>query len=279
MLDTIEIIHGSKVQHGSLNDRIYLMELDRNNVQPIIDTLDKMAVDHGYGKIFAKIPAPDVEKFLSAGYQKEAEIPGFFNSRIDGFFLGKYFSEEREEIADTCRKSVEKILKRKEHAQAPSSQDIAFSQVEICTHADAPEMSTIYRQIFQSYPFPITNPQYIQEMMDDNVIYLCIRKERNIAAIASMEIDRTHENVEMTDFATLPQLQGHGLAARLLYHMDTTSKRMGLKTAYTIARANSHSMNSVFRRNGYKYAGLLKNNTQISGSIESMTVWFKNLTL
>jgi hypothetical protein len=36
-------------------------------------------------------------------------------------------------------------------------------------------------------------------------------------------------------------------------------------------------MNAVFRNKRYLYAGLLKNNTQISGQIESMAVWYKPL--
>jgi hypothetical protein len=68
-----------------------------------------------------------------------------------------------------------------------------------------------------------------------------------------------------------------GLAGLLLRHMDRKMRDRGIKTAYTIARAASHGMNTVFRNKRYLYAGLLKNNTQISGQIESMTVWYKPL--
>jgi lysine 2,3-aminomutase len=36
-------------------------------------------------------------------------------------------------------------------------------------------------------------------------------------------------------------------------------------------------MNAVFRNRGYRYAGLLKSNSQISGGLQSMTVWYKHL--
>ena len=81
----------------------------------------------------------------------------------------------------------------------------------------------------------------------------------------------------MTDFATNPQSRGMGLAGILLRHMGDKTRKLGIKTAYTIARAESHGMNSVFKNSGYNYAGLLKNNTQICGSIQSMTVWYKHL--
>jgi putative beta-lysine N-acetyltransferase len=279
MQDTIEIIHGSKVQHGPHNNRIYLMELNRNRVQHIIESLDAMAQNCGYSKIFAKIPEPDWQNFKMAGYLKEATVPGFFNGKIDGFFLGKYFFQKRQQIKDHNYSLGEKGHHRKEPARKRSSNSLSFSQIDRCKPTDAQEMCYIYGQVFQSYPFPITKPEYLQSMMNENVIYFCIRKEGKIMALASMEIDRDHENVEMTDFATLSQWRGYGLAARLLDHMDQEAHDMGIRTAYTIARAQSHGINSIFQQNGYSYGGLLKNNTHISGSIQSMTVWYKNLSL
>jgi len=279
MQDTIEIIHGSKVQHGPLNNRIYLMELNRNKVQHIIESLDAMAQNCGYGKIFAKIPEPDWQKFKRAGYLKEATVPGFFNGKVAGLFVGKYFSQKRQQIKNHNDSLGEKVHQRQEPAGKPSSNGISLSQIDTCKPADAHEMSCIYSQVFLSYPFPITNPEYIQTMMNENVIYFCIRKKDKIAALASMEIDGNYKNVEMTDFATLSQWRGYGLAARLLGHMDQVGHDMGMRTAYTIARAQSHGINSIFRRNSYSYGGLLRNNTHISGSIESMMVWYKNLSL
>ena len=50
-----------------------------------------------------------------------------------------------------------------------------------------------------------------------------------------------------------------------------------MKTAYTIARADSAAMNGVFHKTGYHYAGRLVNNTQIGGRIRNMNVWYKRL--
>ena len=138
-------------------------------------------------------------------------------------------------------------------------------------------MSDIYHRVFRTYPFPIQKPAYLKRMMKEDVRYFCIRIDGRIVAIAAAEIDIRNENVEMTDFATMPEWRGMGLAEMLLRHMDRKMRDCGIKTAYTIARAASHGMNAVFRNKRYIYAGLLKNNTQISGQIESMTVWYKPL--
>ena len=63
----------------------------------------------------------------------------------------------------------------------------------------------------------------------------------------------------------------------LLLEMEQAMPGLGISTLYTIARACSHGMNITFARCGYTYGGMLVNNTQISGAIESMNVWYKRL--
>jgi hypothetical protein len=59
--------------------------------------------------------------------------------------------------------------------------------------------------------------------------------------------------------------------------LEAAVEKLGIKTAYTIARAYSPGMNITFARSGYIYSGTLTHNTQISGKLESMNVWYKAL--
>ena len=277
-MDIIENIKGSVIQHGPLNNRIYLMGLKTDDTPGLIATLDDMAEKNGYGKIFAKIPAPAWNAFKSADYIKEAVVPGFFTGKTDGFFIAKYFSTRRQKA-----QNFEKLSRLvKQAGERPASNNHrtgrATQEVVSCKPSDAAEMSLIYQQVFKSYPFPIQKPAYLKRMMKEGVLYFCIRIEGRIAAIAAAEIDLASKNAEMTDFATLPKWRGIGFAGMLLSFMDKKACELGLKTAYTIARAASYGMNSVFKNSGYNYAGLLKNNSQICGSIQSMTVWYKHIT-
>jgi len=276
-MDIIENIKGSAIQHGPHNNRIYLMRLNTDATHGLIATLDDMALKNGYGKISAKIPAPSWNAFKSAYYVKEAVVPGFFTGKTDGFFIAKYFSSRRQKAHN-----VEKLLRLVKQAGDGSANNLhrtgrATRDVIACKPSDAAEMSAIYQQVFKSYPFPIQKQTYLKRMMKEGVLYFCIRIEDRIAAISAAEIDLVGKNVEMTDFATFPKLRGMGFAGMLLSHMDKKTRKLGIKTAYTIARATSHGMNSVFKNRGYNYAGLLKNNSQICGSIQSMTVWYKHL--
>ena len=54
-------------------------------------------------------------------------------------------------------------------------------------------------------------------------------------------------------------------------------RQEGMHTAFSIARALSLAMNTLFSRRGYTYGGTLVNNTNIAREIESMHVWYKRL--
>ena len=69
MVDVIENVHGSIVQHGPFNDRIYVIHLAAGDPNRLISKLDQMANQYGYGKILAKIPALYAQDFFSAGYR------------------------------------------------------------------------------------------------------------------------------------------------------------------------------------------------------------------
>ena len=61
MHDVVIRIGDSVIQHGKHNDRVYLMSLssaDRDPIDPILATMELLAVENGYSKIFCKVPAP-----------------------------------------------------------------------------------------------------------------------------------------------------------------------------------------------------------------------------
>ena len=146
-----------------------------------------------------------------------------------------------------------------------------------CTRMNAAEISRVYRRVFRSYPFPITDPGYLERVMATHVRFYGIRSAGRIVALSSSEMDEESQNVEMTDFATLPDYRTRGLAGYLLTKMESDMAAQGMRTAYTIARAVSPGMNLVFARSGYSLAGTLINSTHIAGGIEGMHVWYKRL--
>jgi putative beta-lysine N-acetyltransferase len=289
--DIIENMGNSIVQHGKYNSRIYLMKLSKEDFPGIIDKLDKMALENGYSKIFAKVPSYAVNKFIARGYMSEASIPlprGRQESEQDRIvFMGKYFNKSR-----TFDKSFQYIIDildsiiSKENISGKNSIKYDLPKgfrCEICTESNISQVANLYKEAFVSYPFPITDPEYIKKTMSENFVYFGIMKDDNIVALSSCEMDTDMMYVEMTDFATLSEYRGKGFATYLLHDMEKEMRKRDMILAYTISRAVSYGINMVFAKMGYRYGGTLRNNTNISvvktdpDNFESMNVWYKFL--
>lgn len=289
LYDKIEDFYGTRIQHGPLNDRIYLMKFKPwlNPSRPaamheIAEKLVEKAENENYSKIFVKIPRRAAAPFLAEKYRKEAQIPRFYQGREDAVFLGRYLSEERMKKKDAAK--LDKILELSRDKQLADDADLRLQPLDDkfhlrkCTENDAARMAAVYRRVFMSYPFPIHEPDYLRKTMRSHVDYFCVEADGKIIALASAEKDQENLNAEMTDFATLPEWRGHRLAKYLLTRMEQhIAKKDGIKTAFTIARAASPGMNVTFAGIAYNYGGCLVNNTNISGGLESMNVWYKSI--
>ena len=268
---------GSTIQHGHFNNRVYVMKLAPPDIHDIIRYADDLAHKEGYTKIFVKVPESSVEIFSSAGYITEATVPYFFHGKEPAVFMAKYLDPKRKDvqneklIADALSEAFGHTGERSEHTLPDG-----FSLMH--AHAgDAEEIAALYHSIFKTYPFPISDPDFIRKSMQGNTRYFVIKKSHLLAAVASCEIDAENKNAEVTDFATSLLFNGRGFAGILLHAIETEIKKDGILLAYTIARAGFGPINAVFAGAGYQFAGLLPNNTNICGSMESMNIWYKNL--
>jgi len=278
MVDKIETLRHSLIQHGPHSDRVYLMKLNDGDVPDILDDLESLALDRKYSKIFAKVPARHLSAFKQHEYVTEATVPGLFGTGGNGVFVSRFLTTERGIMLDDNQHLQNLDLAiQKRGAGVPAAKSPAQNIFPVGPE-DAEEMSRVYARVFPTYPFPIHDPEYIRRTMKENIAYYSIRDDDRIVALASAEMDPEALNVEMTDFATLPDALGNGYALFLLRHMEQDMKRLGFLTAYTIARSQSVGMNITFAKLDYEYGGTLVNNTNISGQIESMNVWYKPLT-
>jgi putative beta-lysine N-acetyltransferase len=276
--DKIQLFHNALIQHGPLSNRIYLMKLNNARPQLLIPAMIELAQSNGYTKIFAKIPAHEADAFLKSEYQQEAKVPDFYHGQETALFLGRYLDSDRQK--EDLLPDIKRILNiaQKKPRKQPSPDALPCGAViRWCIPNDAGKISDLYRKVFQSYPFPIDNPDYITETMQNHIAYFGIELNKQFIALSSAEMDTISKNVEMTDFATLPEYRGNNFSGLLLAAMEKEMISRGIQTAYTIARAISPGMNATFAKGGYTYGGRLINNTNISGQIESMNVWYKPL--
>jgi len=278
MSDTIEQIgSGSVIQHGKLNDRVYLMKLKKEDLTAVMQRLEELTVEERYSKLFCKVPGSLAPRFLDEGFITEGQIPRFYNGEEDALFLSRFndparLADKPEEELARFRQLLSEPLRQ--HDQSKKWADYSVRQLK---KTDAAQIAKIYARVFESYPFPIHDPAYIARMMEEDVQYFGAFRGETLAALSSAEIDFDTQSAEMTDFATDKEHTGHSLSCLLLRTMEEAMQLQNIQTLFTIARLASIPMNKTFLRLGYHYSGTFINNTQISGHIESMNLLYKRL--
>lgn len=276
-MDKLELIDGNLIHHGKESNRLYLMKCAANFDENALEKFERIATENSYTKFFTKVSDLELDTFLRGGFQIEAEIPNMFESVRAGYFLAKYYDEQRQFTEKKWMDAFNSVLHTPTNDAPITSSSKKNFQVEALTSNDAEEMSALFRKVFDSYPFPIFDAAYIRETMQNEVIYFGVRMDDELCALSSAEMNITSKYAEMTDFAILPQARGMGLSKLLLETMEQEVGNHGITCAFTIARLKSLAMNRTFLSMGYTFAGTLNNNTQIAGSIESMNVFYKLL--
>jgi beta-lysine N6-acetyltransferase len=270
--DRTERIGGALVQHGPRSDRVYLLESSPDATADI-ELLERLAEEHGYSKLFAKTTGTVTQTFMDAGFGVEAQIPsGLPGEELS--FCTRFLTADRAKERFPKEAQAALVPRRSRSVRAA----VRTPSVRPLGMQDVPELVELYSHVFASYPFPIDDPAFLHRAMAEGTVFVGVRDERDrLIAAASAELCNKTLTCELTDFATHPDSRGAGLASALLAELETAVTARGMRVAYTIARATSASMNSVFARRDYTYAGTLVNNTHISGRIESMNVWYRVL--
>lgn len=277
--DKVEKTGSSLIQHGDFNNRIYLMKVALADYPDIVYKMIDLAINNNYAKIFAKVPDWGTEAFKERGFVVEAEIPLFYNNSATVYFMSKYMKPERKFLNKELKYLIKKNINLAEEKSASLKKEkISGLEIKKLTEQHVPQLADVYKTVFKTYPFPIHETDYLKDTMAENVKYFGVFENDQLIAASSAEIDFKNKNAEMTDFATLPEKRWQGLANLLLEKMEQEMAEISVNSLYTIARAHSAGMNITFARAGYKFGGTLLNNTNISGNIESMNVWYKNLS-
>ncbi len=276
--DTVTRLGSSVVQHGPCNDRVYLMKLGSEDIDTIIPAIETLADQYHYTKLFAKVPSSAKNRFCAAGYRVEAHVPGMFGGVEDGWFLARYPESSRADPGDAAPLTAE-VLRAARSRLKPCGNGIAASDfvIDEADRKDVDALAGLYGEVFETYPFPIHDPAYLRETMDEGIRYFVVRSGNRVVAASSAEVDVSGRNAEMTDFATDSAYRGMGLCPALLAAMEGRMRRSGIVTVFTIARAAFYPINITFARAGYRFGGTLVNNTNICGAFESMNVWYKSL--
>lgn len=247
------------------------------NPASMMTRINEMAKEHGMTKAIVKAKRNDVELLLSRGYIIEAIIKQYYRGD-DAYCMSLYYDIERRTSEewikeDTILNDVLKLSLSSPTKELDKSFEMHLGKTE-----DAAQLAELYGSVFESYPTPMNEKDYIEEVMDEGTIFYIIKKDDVIISAASAEINYEYSNAEITDCATLPQFRKHGFMKLLISELEKELFNKHVFCAYSLARSLSFGMNASFHQLGYTYTGRLIKNCDIFGKFEDMSVWVKDLS-
>ncbi|MEH7125360.1 putative beta-lysine N-acetyltransferase [Bacillus sp. JJ1532] len=266
-----------KVYIDLFNKRIRVDDIYGDILQ-VMAKAEEMAKELQVEKLILKGRREQFPLLIMYGYSCEAMIDRYFLGS-DMFFFCKYYTTERRTsaqwlIEDSITENVIKLEQYLKSVKPPQEYILKKLSPE-----DAKTLAALYQEVFQIYPTPLNDPNYIIETMKEGTIYYGFLFNGKIVSAASAEVNDFYKNAELTDCATLPQHRKHGLMKILLEKLEIELKANGVYCAYSIARALSFGMNAALHQLGYCYRGRLTNNCYIFDKLEDMNVWVKDLSL
>lgn len=257
------------------NERIRV-DFYTGNVQETLNRTEQLAEQHSLSKLILKGKQKDLSSLISSGYTLEALIPLYFQGQ-DAYFFTKYRKNDRRNSMFWMQE--DEIVRNVKAQRDVKEKDILPSfELRLANEKDAEALAQLFRHVFQVYPTPLDNREYIQKTMQEDTIYYVYTMSGQIVSAASAEMNLVQGNAELTNCATLPAFRKHGLMKRLLTALEQELRMRHIYCAYTIARALSYGMNAAFYQIGYCYTGRLINNCYIFDKMEDMNVWAKDLS-
>jgi putative beta-lysine N-acetyltransferase len=264
-----------KLNLDYLNERITVINYHNEHIHLLVDFINNLALRDSFGKIIVVAREKDWQSFLAKGFILEG-VNSYYYRGLPGYYLVKFLKKERSISSLLIEEDniLQDILQRPVDTlsfQPPTEYILRAAITE-----DIPQMVQLYERVFESYPSPITEPSYLYQMLNKNLFKLVVYGNKIVSA-ASAELDHEKRAAELTDCACLTEYRNQGLTSQLIYSLEQELIGLGFNNLYSIARARSRGINTVFSKLGYTYGGRLINNCTICGQFEDMNLWVKNV--
>lgn len=259
------------------NRRIKVYQMPQEEIfLEVKESLEKMALEKQCDKIIFYSKEDEVDCLNQVDCEKEGLIHGFFQGE-DAHIYSLFLNEERNQpVAWEQEQKVMEIIKQNQkealELELPDEFTLRSAQID-----DAPRMAKLYDDVFETYPTPINQAEFIEEMMNDHVYFTIVEHQGELISACSADVFPAFNAAEMTDCATLPEYRGKGLLSQQFIHLERKMEDLGVQTLFSYSRAVSVGMNLINARHGYKYGGRMIQNSNISGRLEDMNIWVKNL--
>lgn len=247
-------------------------------IAPLTDFLVETAREHNLTKVVLIARGSDWQGCLERGFTLEGRIERYYHG-APGHYMAYFLTADRQatDRLEAKQELLQTVLDEPA-TQRPAAlppEELGNGYRLITAGPEIAEaLATVYDQVFESYPSPLTDPDYIRELITSGEgLFLAVTDGHQIASAAAAEIDKENGNAEITNCATLPDYRGEGLMATLVAAVGAELDHRGIFARYSLARALSSGMNRVLHRAGYIYRGRLVNHGHIGGGFEDLNVW------
>ncbi len=267
-------INGSKIFVDYTNERLKILDYHNITDSNIIGIID-FASENGLGKIISNCRIRILEPYRKCGFKIEGLIKGFFQGE-DAYCVSFFVDKKREVSTKTAEEDeiISKCDVENKKNYLKESQSYVIRNAET---SDIPQMIKLFANVFESYPSPVFNGDYLHEIMKEQVLFKVAVEDGKIISIASADMDKENFNAEITDCATYPEHRGRGILPNLIQSLEQELLQKEFITLYSLSRAINPGINRTLGKLKYRYCGRLVNNCHICGGFEDMNIWVKNL--
>ncbi|MFD2705018.1 putative beta-lysine N-acetyltransferase [Salibacterium lacus] len=239
-------------------------------------SLYDFSVEQSCDKLIFYVKNKERSRFEKAPFICEGEIKGFFRG-ADAFIYSWFLEPGRARPVDQLQEDL--VLQNavdfsaeKERSLIPTGYTMRHPGEN-----DAEEMARLYRSVFRTYPTPMHDPQFIRDVMKEEVYFTIMEHEGNIVSACSADVLESFQSAEMSDCATHPEHRNQGLLSTQFSYLIQQMQRKGLWSLFSYSRSLSFGMNLVNVYHGFEYGGTMVRNSNIAGQLESMNIWYRQL--
>lgn len=275
-------IRGTCIHFEPHNRRLKVYHISQLHVQKTINDLKKIGKEQKCDKLIFYANEANKRFFVQSNCYYEGRIGGFF-SGDDAYIFSIFLepSRRREENHEEDNKVMNRVNQKYADGPNMNVQSYFLPQgysMRAPEEKDAIYIAELYGSVFETYPTPIHEPEFVLEMIkNDHINLTVVEYEQRIISACSTEILPDFNSAEMADCATLPEHRGNGLLTSQFCHLIQIMHQKKIKTLFTYSRSRSLGMNLVNRKLGFTYGGRMIKNSNISGRLENMNIWYKNI--
>jgi putative beta-lysine N-acetyltransferase len=268
------IINGVRIFVDYTNKRLKILDYKCITDEIIMDIVN-LAVNERLGKVISNCPTKLLKPFKKCGFTVEGVINGFFNGE-NAYCISLFIDRNREISVNKDEEDtiIHQCVIENKIFLKPINQKYLIRNAEL---NDIPQMINLFSNVFKTYPTPVFRGDYLQGVINKQIIFKVAVDGGKIISIASADMDKNNLNAEITDCATYSEYRGKGLIPKLIQHLEHDLQKRGFLTLYSLSRAINPGINKAFSKLEYRYCGRLVNNCHICGTFEDMNIWVKKL--